>query len=116
MDRLADLTDAVASRLDRRRFLAWAAGVFAGAAAAVVAPAFARAGPTRDQGLRTVLDRGPDAGLSPDLCAVYCSPYDCCSNGCCSGYYLFRCQNNCDHTYFYICSTPCTGFCLSQGC
>jgi hypothetical protein len=115
MDRLSDLSDAVASHLDRRRFLARVVGLFAAGAAAMVAPALAHAESPQYQGLKT-LERGPDAGFSPEFCGVTCSPWDCCSNGCCSGVYLFRCYNNCDHTYFYACSTPCSAFCLSLGC
>lgn len=116
MDGLGDFSDAVAARLNRRRFLARAASLLAGGAAAALAPALARAGSPPDKGFRTVLDRGPDAGASPDACGIYCSPYDCCANGCCNGYYLFRCFNNCERTYFYVCSTPCTGFCYSIAC
>ncbi len=117
MDNLAGLSDAIAARLNRRRFLARAAGLLAGGVAAALAPALARGGSPPDKGsFATVLDRGPDAGVSPDACGIYCSPYDCCTNGCCNGYYLFRCLNNCDRTYFYICSSPCTGFCYSLAC
>lgn len=117
MDRLGDFSDAVAARLNRRRFLARTASLLAGGAAAALAPALARAGsPSDNKGFKTVLDRGPDAGVSPDACGIYCSPYDCCPNGCCNGYYLFRCFDNCERTYFYVCSTPCTGFCYSVAC
>ncbi len=117
MDKFSDIADAAAARLNRRRFLARAASLLAGGAAAALAPTLVRAGsPDAGGGFKTVLDRGPDAGLSPNVCGIYCSPTDCCTNGCCSGYYLFRCSDSCTRTYFYICSTPCTGFCYSQAC
>jgi hypothetical protein len=88
MGDLAQFTDAVATRLNRRRFLAKAAGMLAGGAAAALAPALVKGGSPAGAS-KTVLDRGPDAGLTPDACGIYCSPYDCCTNGCCNGYYLF---------------------------
>lgn len=115
---LEEMSERIARVTSRREVLARGAAVVAGGLAAILAPAFARAGgPTSaPKGSIVVLDRGPDAGLAPAACGIYCSVVDCCNNGCCSGFKLFKCTDRCDGSFFYICSTPCTSFCYSQAC
>lgn len=43
--------------------------------------------------------------VKKESCGVFCSPVDCCSNGCCSGVYLFRCENQCDWSYWFSASS-----------
>lgn len=111
---LDDLSERLARATSRRKLLARAAAWTAGGLAALLAPAFAQAG--GPSGSIVVLDRGPQAGLGITACGIYCKVVDCCTPSCCSGYKLFKCTSQCDGSYFYLCSTPCTNFCYSQYC
>lgn len=111
---LEGLSERIARATSRRQVLARGAAWAAGGLAALAAPAFVRA--ETPTGSMVVLDRGPDAGLGPTACGIYCQVVDCCTNGCCQGLKLFKCTNQCDRSFFYICSSPCTSFCYSQYC
>jgi hypothetical protein len=58
----------------------------------------------------------PGMPTSADSCGIWCVPFDCCTNGCCSGIYLFKCTDQCTSEWWYSCSYPCGAFCANTSC